>query len=415
MNMNQKDFQNIFGDAPEDFRLRLRETLDGLEEKNMKKRYKVSTVLIAAVILILALAGAGIAASQLGVFRLLDTAEPIVPLEGAQELVATNLGASENEHAILTVEQAVFDGQGVMVQCRLSPRDAQGYAMLNTFMQDTPEDTYITETVPAEVAEGSQVIETDDGAFTIINEASEHRLLLGDEEIAFPGSWDEAQETGIPVYEEDGALYYGDYREYRVLGRRDGRKTIDYWLSMYTSDDRLDLDTYDAEGQPDGSVLFWGSGMSSELLDADEIEVHVMGEISVDGQDIQMDEVQFKLPRTEAERRYVLQSVDGGSGERFEILSGSIVCTRVRAYLKLDYRYDQAETGEEMGITFNLYDADGKRINTGSGGCVEVDGVWSWNMEMQSFEEMPERIYLEAKVIGDDRTLGRVECRLIEE
>ena len=59
MNMNQKDFQNIFGDAPEDFRLRLRETLDGLEEKNMKKRYKVSTVLIAAVILILALAGSG--------------------------------------------------------------------------------------------------------------------------------------------------------------------------------------------------------------------------------------------------------------------------------------------------------------------------------------------------------------------
>ena len=158
MNMNQKDFQNIFGDAPEDFRLRLRETLDGLEEKNMKKRYKVSTVLIAAVILILALAGAGIAASQLGVFRLLDTAEPIVPLEGAQELVATNLGTSENEHAIITVEQAVFDGQGVMVQCRLSPRDAQIYAMLNTFMQDTPEDTYITETIPAEVAEGSQVI-----------------------------------------------------------------------------------------------------------------------------------------------------------------------------------------------------------------------------------------------------------------
>ena len=36
-------------------------------------------------------------------------------------------------------------------------------------------------------------------------------------------------------------------------------------------------------------------------------------------------------------------------------------------------------------------------------------------MEMQSFAEVPETIYLEAKVIGEDRTLGRVECRLIEE
>ena len=32
---------------------------------------------------------------------------------------------------------------------------------------------------------------------------------------------------------------------------------------------------------------------------------------------------------------------------------------------------------------------------------------------MQSFAVVPETIWLEAKVIGEDKTLGRLECRLI--
>ena len=412
--MNREDWKRIYGDVPEDFRLRLRSTLNGLEERKMKKR-KVSVALIAATLILALMAGVGIAASQLKLFRMLDTAEPIVPLEGAEDMVATDLGSSENEYAVLTVEEAVFDGQGLLVQCRLSPRDAEHYAMLNSFMQDTPEDTYITETIPAEVAEGSQVIETDDGVYTIINEADSHRLLLDDVEIDFPANWDEAQAMGIPVYEDGGTLYYGDYREYRVLGRRDGRKNLDYWITAYTGDDRLDLNSYHAEGQPDGSVLFWGSGIADEMLDLREIEVHVRAEVQVDGEDVPLDEIVFDLPKTEAERKYSIQPVGESGGERFEILSGSIACTKVRAYLQLDYSYDQAELGEEMGITFHLYDGEGQRIHTGTGSCREVDGVWSLNMEMQSFAEVPETIWLEAKVIGEDKTLGRVECRLVEE
>ena len=412
--MNREDWKRIYGDVPEDFRLRLRSTLNGLEERKMKKR-KVSVALIAATLILALMAGVGIAASQLKLFRMLDTAEPIVPLEGAEDMVATDLGSSENEYAVLTVEEAVFDGQGLLVQCRLSPRDAEHYAMLNSFMQDTPEDTYITETIPAEVAEGSQVIETDDGVYTIINEADSHRLLLDDVEIDFPSDWDEAQAMGIPVYEDGDTLYYGDYREYRVLGRRDGRKNLDYWITAYTGDDRLDLNSYHAEGQPDGSVLFWGSGIADEMLDLREIEVHVRAEVQVDGEDVPLDEIVFDLPKTEAERKYSIQPVGESGGERFEILSGSIACTKVRAYLQLDYSYDQAELGEEMGITFHLYDGEGQRIHTGTGSCREVDGVWSLNMEMQSFAEVPETIWLEAKVIGEDKTLGRVECRLIEE
>ena len=121
--MNREDWKRIYGDVPEDFRLRLRSTLNGLEERKMKKR-KVSVALIAATLILALMAGVGIAASQLKLFRMLDTAEPIVPLEGAEDMVATDLGSSENEYAVLTVEEAVFDGQGLLVQCRLSPRDA---------------------------------------------------------------------------------------------------------------------------------------------------------------------------------------------------------------------------------------------------------------------------------------------------
>lgn len=245
----------------------------------------------------------------------------------------------------------------------------------------------------------------------------EHSLLFNGAQIEFPASWDAAQAANIPVYEENGALYYGDYREYRVLGRRDGRQTIDYWISAYTGDDRLELDAYDAEGQADGSVLVWCSGFAGEKLDVEEIEVHVIGEISVDGADTMLDEIAFTLPKTDAERRCSIQAVGEGKGERFEILSGSVIFTKVRGYMQLDYSYKQAENGEEMGIDFRIYDADGKRITTGSSGStVDADGrTCHLVCEMQSFAEIPETIWLEAKVIGEDKTLGRVECRLIEE
>ena len=339
--MKRTDWQNAFGEVDEDFHLRLRSTLNELEETDMKNRKNLAVIILAAALIVALLAGAGIAASQLGVFHMLDSADPIVPLEGAQELVGTNLGAVENDLVKLTVEEAVFDGQGALVQCRLSPRDTERYAMFNSFMQDAPEEEYITETVPAEVAEGSQEIETDDGVYTIINEA-EHSLLFNGVPIEFPASWDAAQAANIPVYEENGAIYYGDYREYRVLGRRDGRQTIDYWISVYTGDDRIELDAYDAEGQADGSVLVWCSGFADEKLDAEEIEAHVIGEISVDGVDTMLDEIAFTLPKTDAERRCSLQPVGEGKGERFEILSVSIAFTKVRAYMQLDYSYEQA-------------------------------------------------------------------------
>lgn len=412
--MNRRDFQRAFGDAPEDFRLRLHQTLDGLEEKEMKKRYKLSTALIAAVLMIAILTGAGIAASQLGIFDFLKTADPIVPLPGAEEMVATNLGTVENDLAVLTVEEAVFDGQGVLVKCRMTPKDTETYVLFDAFMQDAPDDIYIRERVPVEIVGGTHELESESGMQTVINENGEQKLLLNGEEVEIPTSRDAAQEAGLTVYRVGGKLWHADFEEFRVQGRRDGKQLLDYWISMDTSDDRLTQNTADVRVDGD-SIVWWGSGIASELMDANEIEVRVLGDVVLDDEMIQMDEIRFVLPKNEAERKYNFTPAGDAFGERFEIVNCSLVCTKVRGYMKIEYHYQQAPVGEELGIDFRLYDEKGNRINVGGGGQWEENGLWRWQMEMQSFEEIPETIFLEAKVIGEDKTLGRVECKLVEE
>ena len=413
--MNQKDMQHAFGHADEAFRLRLRQTLDGLEEKEMKKRYKLSTVLIAAVLLVAVLAGAGIAASQLGIFDFLNTANPIVPLPGAEEMVATNLGTSENEYAVLTVEEAVFDGQGVLVKCRLTPRDTEKYVLFDGFMQNAPEDIYIIENVPAEVGEGVGEMETELGLQTVINQNGVQQLLLNGEEIEIPESREAALEAGLYVYRMDGKLYDVNCWEYKVLGRRDGKEIMGYGISCGVEDDLVIIDSADAREEADGSIVWWQSGIADEVLDADEIVMQANAWVQPVDERLDLPELTFTLPKSETERKYNFIPAGDAFGERFEIVNCSMVCTKVRGYIKIYYRYQQAETGEEMGIDFRLYDAEGNRINTGSGSCTEENGQYCWNMEIQSFEEVPETIFLEAKVIGEDKTLGRVECKLVEE
>lgn len=411
--MNRHDWQAAFGQPDDDFRLHLRQTLDGLEEKQVKKKYKVSTVLIAAALLIALLAGAGIAASQLGIFDFLNTADPIVPLPGAEELVATNLGTSENEYAVLTVEEAVFDGQGVLVKCRLSPKEADSFALFNAFMQDAPVDTYITESVPAEVMEGVQEQINEAGVETIINENGVQRLLINGVEAEIPASREEAQQAGLPVYKEDGKLCYADYMDFRVLGRRDGKQMLGYWIGMETSDEMITQDTSNtlSEGS---DIIWWCSGTAGEVLNADAVEVQVQGEISLNGDPVSMEAITFTLPKSEDERIYSFVPAAEGFGEDFEILNCSISCTRVRGYLKIDFCFDKAVYGD-VDVKIDLYDAQGNSIPTGSGSCGESGGIWHWNMEMQSFDEIPESIFLEARVIGADQPIGRVECKLMEE
>ena len=67
-----------------------------------------------------------------------------------------------------------------------------------------------------------------------------------------------------------------------------------------------------------------------------------------------------------------------------------------------------------MGIDFHVYDADGERVAVQGGSRSEVGDACRLQLEIQSFDEVPDKIYLEPKVIGEDETLGKIECDVVE-
>lgn len=426
--MKRSDWQNAFGETPDYFRRQLTSTLNGLEAGKMKKRYKISTVLIAAVLAVMMIVGAGVAAGNLGVFDMLNTADPIVPLEGAENMVETNLGSVENEFVKLSVEEAVYDGQGAIVQLRLSPKDTEKYALLNDMLQDTPEDIYDIERVPAKVPEGRQTLQGDSGEMEIVNEKGNISMSLNGENIEIPSTLEEAAERKIPVYVEDGTLYYADQFDFKIKGRKDGKEIVHYWVGAETigvdaenaeaMGEEIFLNTWNAEEQPDGSVIIWAKGTANQAME-DEIQLKFKCGIyrGADAQETTVDELTVNLKRHTGNRNVTLVPTGDGTGERFQVLTGSISFSKVQGYLTVDYVYEQAEE-EEMGITFKIYDAEGNQIAMGSGQTIELtaeDGSAYYHQidEIQSFEEIPEKFWLEAKVIGEDKTLGRVECEAV--
>ena len=275
-----------------------------------------------------------------------------------------------------------------------------------------------------ELPESEQEFDLDGRQMKIVNEGGRTQLFVDGASVEIPEGKDAALAQGLPIYAQGGKAYYADLEEYQVKGAKDGREIMGYWPVIRVSGEADDasaqglenfFDSMDAEGQPDGSVIVWASGYADAPLDAGELKISCGAKIYLDGAEIALDGLELSLPKNEEERKVTFAPVGDGKGERFEILSGSITFTKVRGYFTLDYKYQQAESGEEMGITFYMYDADGKRITLGGGSCSEQDGVYHEVGEMQSFAEIPETIWLEAKVIGESATLGRVECRLTEQ
>ena len=356
--MNQRDWQSAYGNAPEDFHLRLAETLDGLEEEKMKKRHKFSTLLIAAVIMAL-LAGGAVAANQQGVFRLLTyRADPIVPLEGVEEMVVTDLGSTENDLAALNVEEAVFDGQNVLLQLRLIPKDGEHQVLFDWMLQNAPHDLYDIEEIP----------------------------------------------------HEDGSVSIGE------ITRKDGKQIIDYWIYTDSLDERIYINTFDAEESEDGGIIFWAKGEAEtgESVDLDALEVKIETLLIVDGEKIWLDPLTIQIPKVGDLHRVQLVPV-GEQLERVEILSAEIDFSKLVGYITVNYRYAPLPE-EDMGITFRFYDAQGNEIHSGDGESWDQDGTRVWRMEIQPIapDDLPEKIWIEAKVIDGD-PLGRIECELTEQ
>lgn len=402
--MQKRDWQNVFGEPPADFRRQLRRTLDGLEEEKMKKQTKFTTVLIAALVAALVLAGGAIAASRLGVFGMLSrTADPIAPLDGAAAMVQSNLGSAENDLVTLMVEEAVYDGQGALVQLRLTPKDPARFALLNLLYQDAPEDEYILEERFVPVTED-------------VDEARYCEWLGVTPEEAF--------------FEKDGVKYFANQADLAVLGRRDGKAVISYDIDAeltggedWDVDPTNYLDRWDGEAQPDGSVILWGSGFSETPM-GDAMALSVGCSVSADGEDaatgdnaLRLPEIPVTLVKSEAERRATL--VPQADSDLFRVRSATLTFTKVRGYLTVDYDL-LTDRGGEMGIDFTLRDADGHDLPC-EGGCAHcetsADGTqrWRWVNGVQSLDAMPETLLLVPKVVGENEPLPAVPCRVSED
>ena len=422
--ISRSDLQNLYEPVPqrlmEDVDHVLSSLDDGEERTVVKKKISVSFVL-AAVLIIASMAA--LAAGNMNLFRsMTNMSEPILPLEGAEEMIRTGLGSVENEFVTLTVEEAVYDGQTVMALARITPRDTGKYALLNSFLQDTPEEVYNTETAPVEAPDGAMSWEMDGVQYEYSNENGAVSLKVNGEETELPGDPETAEKTGIPMYIENGTVYYADMFDHVVTGRRDGRDILGYWAHLIVVDPDAEGDeeqgysmgvSMDAEEQADGSVLVWFD-LSGEL-DAytlpDTVQMKLTCSVTADGQEIALDDLIFTLDKSEAENRLALIPEDGSIAGRIEILDAGVSYSSVRGYLVVDYAYEAIES-EPMGITLHLKDAEGNLIADGSGWTRELgDGRYREQTQVQAFAEIPDTLILEAKAI-DGSVIGSCVCRV---
>lgn len=155
--MKKSDWQHAFGSPDEAFHRAFTETLGRLEGKSAGKRFRLSALPAAAILLTLATSGFGI----------FDLA-PVSPLKGAETLVETNLGTTANELVRLTVEEAVRDDYEAVVLLRLTPLDPEHYALFNAGLESIPEGVYLLEeTVGEDGATHQRVVGRADGKAVI--------------------------------------------------------------------------------------------------------------------------------------------------------------------------------------------------------------------------------------------------------
>ncbi len=380
---------------------------EGKEKGKMRKKRRIVLALALALAL---LSVTAFAASKLDLFRFMEKVrDPIEPLDGAETLVSTDLGSAENELVTLRVEEAVYDGQGVMVLARLAPKDPEQYALHNSFFLDMPEEEYLVEYGPAEVPEG--VYPYANGTMEIRNGPDERALYVDGAPVELPTDRETADAAGLPVYLDGDAMYFAD-RESKQVTRLDGKQMIFFEVVMVPASEGAEGLSNgmsgNAEAQPDGSVLLWFDAFSDAPL-PETVEMKLNVSVFLDGKPFPLEDIGFSLDRAEPERTAAFAPEgDGAIGERVRIRAVNMTVTKVRGYLTIDYEYQAAEE-EPMGISFRLYDGEGNEIHTGSGGGMfdAETGIYREQQEIQPFAEIPDTLILEAKAIGGE-VLGRI-------
>lgn len=365
--MNQKDWQNTFGPTPDEFRERVNDTLNRLEEREMRRSIKFSTSLVAAVLAVALLAGAAFAAAKLDIWEALNMATPIIPLEGADDLVATDIASAENDFFRVTVQEGVYDGFGAIVKLKVEPKDPEKYVIITDFaMSGDLDDEYITE------------VETYDDGMTaeqIVGRKDDKQIIY----LTTPRLIASAEGTDTEVDVSDLEDLFSTIKD------------------CYNSD---------------GSAEFWISGIAGKKLpDTLSVALNVRGmDKDYNTAYGSIENLAFDMTRSSSSQRTIKlvpasdQSING-----FELVDAQITFTEVRGYMSIEYAATKKEGSD---ISLHLLDKDGKEFTTGNGQCMQLEnGHYLWEMEMQSLAEIPESIILETHIVGESAT-GRIECKV---
>lgn len=364
--MNNKDFRSSVPDMPLSFARKMDETLERIENMEMKKRKISPRALIICAVLIVTLIGSAIAATE---YRVFDFLWHMNPLEGAEDLIETNVGVYENEYVRVAIEEAAYDGQGVIMVIRATPLKPDTHPLYSSIadVEDDPVWVY---------------------------QRTEH---------------------------EDGSAMI------EFKGRTDGKEFVTFSVSITVVDENgreIWLDGWDAKTEPDGSVILYADGFSDEKLGETavltaKVRSHLCAPDAARKTSFPEGEIIHTMPKVDVTRNYKLIPVSAEEISHFDLIEGEISFTPVRGYMKIRYAYQERED-EPMGVTMKPFLPDGTEITLGSGtwyAIGEENGfeIWEELSEMQSYETMPETITIRVKVIGEGRYLCDVECKVVAE
>lgn len=166
--------------------------------------------------------------------------------------------------------------------------------------------------------------------------------------------------------------------------------------------------------EPDGSMLYYANALLDVPENTQSIHVRIQNHL---GGELNMEDIELDVNVSTDLRHAILQPVDGAQGERFSIVSAELTLNPVLSYLDVEYSYQQADEGEEMGIVIWVYDVNGEKIEEVNLSAVLQKPLENGNfytaIGLPYFKELPETLYLEAKVIGETASLGRIQCQVI--
>lgn len=423
--ITQEELRGLYEPVPETLRDAVRGAFSDLpdgKEKTVVKKKTSLTLLLAAALAILSVTALATGGVQL--FRHLNEhANPIAPLEGAEALVVKDLGRSENELVTVTVEEAVYDGQGAMVLARLTLKDPEHYAVFTDSLGEDDMKDYDIEYLPSEVGE-VELLSSD--RVDIVNTPDRQALIVDGVEVEIPQTEAEAEAKDYPVYRMDGRLYWTGMTETNVLGHKDGRKVLRTVVDLDTvpadggkgafpeTEDPFGYISGDDELQPDGSCLYWFDCFADQPLEG-EICMQITPYVEEDGAFIATEPIVFSLVPAEVVQRLRLTPMDSEALPGLRIVDARIAQSKVQGYMWIDYVVNESgkEDGpEERAYDFRPLDAGNRALPVGDGGWRRLpQGGWRCAFVSQALGEIPETMTLEVCGI-DGEVIGRITCRV---